>query len=185
MTVADEVVKSGSPLEALLAVARGIDQILEREAKAEVWGEWGAISTASPVAATRADQPRTNYGALMEATAPTPEAANTEVELDVPTPSLTKLITRARLETQAIRIGDYLNDHSEDWNEAYARGGPVWLYTLNRELVMSLPEDARIAMIQDVEEDNPALAQEMGRDMLKQAGETGPGASAMMIADQL
>lgn len=184
------VERSRNPREAVLAIARIVDE-LERHVNnlEKAGGDWGAwdldVDLTSPVAATRADQPRTNYGALMEATAPTPEAANTEVELDVPTPSLTKLITRARLETQAIRIGDYLNDHSEDWNEAYARGGPVWLYTLNRELVMSLPEDARIAMIQDVEEDNPALAQEMGRDMLKQAGETGPGASAMMITDQL
>lgn len=189
---ATRVAEAKSPLMALLVVASALDDlralVQDQQAAGQVWNEWGEIpdpTSDSPVAATRADQPRTNYGALMEATAPTPEAANTEVELDVPTPSLTKLIARARLETQAIRIGDYLNDHSEDWNEAYARGGPVWLYTLNRELVMSLPEDARIAMIQDVEEDNPALAQEMGRDMLKQAGETGPGASAMMIADQL
>lgn len=184
MTVAEAVTKSTSPLEALLAVARGIDLILEREAKAEIWSEWGSIATASPVAATREDQPRTNFGALMTADQ-VPEAADAEIEVEVQPPSVERLLARKLLEEQSIHIGDYLNDHSEDWNLAYIKGGPVWLYTNNRELVISLPEATRKAMIEDVLEDNPEMAHEMSRDILKQPGETGPGSSAMQVADIL
>lgn len=181
MTVEQDVLAAGSPREALLVLARAIDDL---SSSPDPWGEWYAAATVTPashVAASRSDQPRTNYGALMVPDV-LPEAADAELEVDVPPPSLSKMITRLRFEAQALHIGEYLNDDTEDWSAAYAKGGPVWLYTNNRELVMSLPESTRAAMIEDVIEDNPELAHEMSRDILKQAGETGPGSSAMKMA---
>jgi hypothetical protein len=50
--------------------------------------------------------------------------------------------------------------------EAYAKGGPEWLYA-NRDAVMQMPIDWRCDLITDLELDSPAAAQEMARDILK------------------
>ena len=50
---------------------------------------------------------------------------------------------------------------------AYGKGGPLWLYYGNRDMVMGLNEDAKRIMVADVLEDSPQEANEMGRDILK------------------
>jgi hypothetical protein len=50
---------------------------------------------------------------------------------------------------------------------AYGIGGPMWLYLPQRETIMGLPEHVRQMMVEDVERDSPAQAQELGRDILK------------------
>lgn len=50
---------------------------------------------------------------------------------------------------------------------AYGLGGPLWLYLPQRETIMGLPEHVRRMMVEDVERDSPAQAQELARDILK------------------
>jgi hypothetical protein len=68
----------------------------------------------------------------------------------------------------AARIPEYL-DHldEEDALTGFARGGPLWLYLDNRDVVMQLPVHVRQAFIQDVALDSAKDAQEMARDILK------------------
>lgn len=51
--------------------------------------------------------------------------------------------------------------------DAYAKGGPMWLYLYDRDAVMSMPVDWRRQFVQDVEFDSPAQAHELARDILK------------------
>ncbi len=58
--------------------------------------------------------------------------------------------------------------------EAYAKAGPLWLYYGNRDFVMGLSSDYKQIMVNDVEEQSPTEAQEMGRDILKDMDPGGP-----------
>src|SRR5437763_1578054 len=69
--------------------------------------------------------------------------------------------------------------YSEIIDRAIAEGGPLWLYLGNRELVMSYPDHTRRMMVQDVELDSPTDAQEMARDVLKEACAEGPNSVGM------
>lgn len=55
--------------------------------------------------------------------------------------------------------------------DAYMKGGPLWLYYGNRDYVMGLSYEVKVAMIQDVEITSPQEAQEMSRDLLKIRGD--------------
>jgi len=55
----------------------------------------------------------------------------------------------------------------EQFLDAYAKGGPQWLYLGAREAVMQMPMEARHRMVADLELDSPAAAQELARDILK------------------
>lgn len=105
-------------------------------------------------------------------------------DIEIPPPNEERLEQRRIFEQQQLRLGEHLGT-SEDWTEAYAKGGPMWLYLGNRDLVMSYPESIRAAMVEDVIATSPLDAEEMGRDVLKQAGEDGPGSVAMAANDQI
>lgn len=62
----------------------------------------------------------------------------------------------------------------EEAADAYAKGGPMWLYTYDRKSVIDMPRGWRVAMIDDVEQDNVAAAQELARDLLKDRGHGDP-----------
>lgn len=55
----------------------------------------------------------------------------------------------------------------EDWEEVYAKGGPMWLYLGNRDYVLGLPQHLRAEMVADVEQDSPTDAHELSADILK------------------
>lgn len=57
--------------------------------------------------------------------------------------------------------------------DAYVRGGPMWLYLYDREAIMAMPPPWRMDMVQDVEIDSPAQAQELARDILKDLSSDG------------
>lgn len=109
------------------------------------------------------------------------------VEVLIPAPDEAKWVYRRDFALHQLKLNDYFaSEHSDNapegfntWAEVYAKGGPYWLYVSDRECVMSFPMELRAAMVQDVLEDNPRVAAEMGRDILKQAGEDGPGGTAM------
>lgn len=166
MTFIDDVQRAKSPREAMLNLAAGLDTLVERLDALEInnsWDSWGAE-----------DGPR----------APEIIEKGDETEVVIPPPTPTKMKLRRILERQQLKIGEYLNDDTEDWTEVYAKGGPTWLYIFDRDLVMSLPMSTRQALVADLEEDDPKAAAEMARDILKQSADaTGPG-SGLPVADE-
>jgi hypothetical protein len=155
----------------MLALAVALDRIEAQSQAVDEWGAWPDDDKQDPVTVRRRAMEIEQTG---EDTA----------EVRLRAPSEEKKQQRRLFEQQTLKLKEALGD-GEDWTEAYAAGGPLWLYIGNRDLVMSYPEPARAAMVQDVLEDSPADAAEMGRDVLK-AGfdETGPGRT-LPIADEL
>jgi len=58
--------------------------------------------------------------------------------------------------------------------ETYVKGGPIWL-SANRDIVKALPTQAKVVMVQDVMLDSNRLANEFGRDFLKEEDIEGAG----------
>jgi hypothetical protein len=177
MNTEAQVRAAKNPQEALLAIAHALDEILERDTPAPGWGQWDALPE---LAATLTD-----YRPLDESHQRAAEVLGTGIEGDpseviLKVPSTEKQILRRLFEGQQLRLREHLGD-GEDWTEAYAKGGPLWLYHGNRDLVMSYPDHVKAAMIADVDEDSHQDAHEMSRDILKAACESGPGGVAMMI----
>lgn len=167
--IEEQVRAARNPQEAMLILARGIDAVLEALVNQPVMIDdgWGAWSEAP------------STGAHTEITG---DAEHTEVV--VPATSAEKMEQRRHFEEHTLKLAEYFPDEDgTDWNEAYAKGGPRWLYYGNRELVMSYPDQVRAAMVEDVLEDSPQEAEEIGRDLLKFSGETGPGHVAMKMAE--
>ncbi len=59
-----------------------------------------------------------------------------------------------------------------DAAQAYAKGGPMWLYQGNRDAVMSMPFNYRQELVREIALDSEADAQEAGRDILKSMDST-------------
>lgn len=163
--------------EALLSIAEGIDALLAAE-KSD-WMTWGEQR-----------KPSANFGSIADALGDEEydrrvaeiRQTNDGTEVVLPAASAEKQASRAAFEAARLNLKAYLGD-GEDWNTAYAKGGPMWLYLANRDLVLSYPIDVQRAMVADVEEDDPRAAQEMGRDILKAPCEPGPGSPGMRTAE--
>lgn len=159
MTTEEAVRAAKTPQEAMLALARALDDLAaDRAARVDSgWGEWGyppddVIDDGS--AATIIQHGDT-----------------AEVELKPPDPA--RYSDRLSFAEHVLKLDEALGD-DEDWAHAYALGGPMWLYLGNRELVMSYPEFTKQAMIEDVSLDSARDAHEMARDILKHPTEEGP-----------
>jgi len=167
MTIEREVADAASPKEALLVIARALDTLMA-PIPADPWQDWDqAVDDVVNAAVDRSVALTTT---------------ETTAEVEIPPPSIEKQQARGMFESLHLRLHEHLG-HSENWNHAYAIGGPMWLYLGNRDLVMTLPDQIKQALIEDVLEDSPQDAHEMGRDILKQACETGPGGVGMRMAE--
>lgn len=93
-------------------------------------------------------------------------------EIEVVLPPVSAERAKYRRE-QAKQMGLEDNFPGIEATEAYVKGGPLWLYHGNREFVMSLPEELRKLMVQDVERDSPQEAHEMAHDLLKKREQAG------------
>ncbi len=91
-----------------------------------------------------------------------------EIVVDIPAPDGPRMQARAALATDW-KIGPMLTPALtiEEAADAYAKGGPMWLYLYDRDAVMSMPADWRREFVADVMKDSPAQAQELARDILK------------------
>lgn len=60
------------------------------------------------------------------------------------------------------------NFRQDGLTDAYAKGGPAWLYSTSsgRKFILGLPYHVRQAMVNDIEEDSPSAAAEFARDVL-------------------
>jgi hypothetical protein len=170
----------------MLVIADALDQLLDivaaPPANVDPWGAWGR--DAPPLPAFAYPPSPVMQGVL-------PRDGNVEVrqgedttEIIFAPPTIVKREARAMFERQQLNLADSLPT-GEDYARAYELGGPLWLYHGNRELFMTYPYETRQAMVADVEDDDPAAAREMARDVLKGPCEVGGvGGGGMRTADE-
>ncbi len=177
MSVVERVKAAQNPQEAMVALAAGIDLLLSQQPThpEDPWGTWASEGAPAYHAA-----PDTLIPDEFEVVKVTETPDHIEVAVKAPSPE--KAERRASFEAQSLKLGENL-PAGEDWNAVYVKGGPLWLYHLNRDLFMSYPYSIRQGMVADIIEDDPKAAHEVGRDVLKQASETGPGSSAMLVGE--
>lgn len=156
--------------------ARAVDRQPERD-EAAIARVREALQTASDEDDIRALEARLRLleddGSIVadyvpEGTTMAVEESEDEILLTLPTPDAVRLMAR-REWAKTVRLGT-LTDPPLDEEiaaDAYAKGGPLWLYHGARELLMSFPRGVRAWMVTDVEQDSPRTAQELGRDILK------------------
>lgn len=163
MSTYEAVQNSKNMQEALLHIAASLDLILDNQEVAQTttdsWGVWDNEITA-PLSVVE--------------TEPT-------VELDVDGNNVITLpVVSAAQQQKRRELAETLGMEHESWYtdehiDAYVKGGAYWLYSGNREFVMSLPETTRRILVQDVADAGMTeQAWEMQRDVLKE----GAGASA-------
>lgn len=181
--VADRVRAAKKPQDALLVIAEALDELLGREADSG-WGEWDAAPGGGWGDATENPD-------FEEAHRRAVEAMNNSGPIDVvlPPPTPEKMDRRRMFERQRLKLATVLTNEVEPddgWTEIYAKGGPLWLYANNRELVMTYDEDTRRTMVKDLLEDDPDAAHQMSIDVLKrETGDTDfeSGAGALAVGD--
>jgi hypothetical protein len=107
--------------------------------------------------------------------APVPEgrrvittADDREITVDIPPASPERQESR-RSWAVGVDLGGQIKPElpNDEAAEAFAKGGPMWLYLYDRDAVMGMPLQWRRDFVRDVEQDSPAQAQELGRDILK------------------
>jgi len=150
-----QIKASKSPQAGLAIVARGIDEILKQLASAprpagDGWGEWDAAEPDPTGLLTVEEDEDGNVTVVLAPTSPE------------------KYEVRRKFSEEVLQLHHHIDTES-DIHHAYGVGGPLWLYTGNRELFMSYDPTVRAAMVQDVEADDPKAAYDMGKDVLKSA----------------
>lgn len=190
MSYVDQVKAAKNPREAILILARGLDELA---AAGDGWDDWGddaGFPTEAVAAAFRdvgpdglTDHERAQHEAALLAMAN--DGSNT---YELPAPSEEKMEFRRMFERQQLNLEATLGEEAgeEDWTEVYAKGGPWWLWSERRDIVMGLPYATRQMMVADVEQDNPAVAHELSLDILKrEAGEPDfeNGSGALAVAN--
>lgn len=151
MSYAAQIKAAKSPQEGMALLAQGIDAILakldERPAGGDGWGEWSAAPADSGLLTVEED-----------------EDGNVTVVLAGVSDE--KYAKRRAFAENVLQLHHHI-DSEGDIIHAYGLGGPLWLYTGNRELFTSYPPEVMALMVQDVEEDDVAAAYDMGKDVLK------------------
>lgn len=188
LSIRQQVHHARNPQEAMLAIAAALDTIIEKlDQPVPTVNAWSAWSHEPPITADAIDG---KYHSRDETFTPTEQRAAelsfdeeaAEADISFKMPDAERLTARRAFERERLHLAEYLADDTQDWTEAYAMGGPMWLYLGNRDLVMSMPDSVRQAMVQDLIDTGAADdAHEMGRDILKQPCEDGPGSTAMHV----
>lgn len=154
MSIEEQVREAPSPQAALIVIAQALDTLL-------YLNQHAAEQQAAADAAWGWDAPPQTARALLSIT----EHEN-EVTVDIAPVTDPIRLEQRRALAHAMDLDTNL-PNVENAIDVYEKGGPLWLYTGNREFVMSLPYEMRRMMVQDVEQDNVTTAHEMGRDLLK------------------
>lgn len=175
MSTVDQVRAAKSSQEAMIALAQALDtiglklvELVHSPPMASGFDAW--------------DSPRWETGNQQEEAFRVEQAAaEGGAIIDLPAPSPARFVERLTFGEQSLRLDEYYKNAEgtvtapegyDSWNHVYAKGGPYWLYTQDRDLVMGLPYSTRQALVADLEQDDPKIAAEVGRDILKQDAES-------------
>jgi hypothetical protein len=191
MTVVDDMRAARNPQEAMLVIAEALDAIIvNMQAPQTPTNTWGTWESDTPEFAPYPDVPVTHMlaGAVDTrkpvVTVTVDEGEDTDsVDVNIAPVSPKKQEARRRFAADVLQLEAELGA-GVDWAETYAKGGPVWLYEGNRELVMQYPQHIRSELVRDLMEDDPQAADEMGRDILKLEGADVNQANGMLLASK-
>ena len=86
--------------------------------------------------------------------------------VDLPVPTEEQRLARLYWALKR-KLWDFIPLEQEQACEAFAKGGPMWLYLGNRDAVMAMPVEWRRELVEMVAEDSIAQSQELGADILK------------------
>lgn len=91
------------------------------------------------------------------------------IEVQLPEPTDEDMDVRYEFAKNVLQLNEVWPDTGSC--EAYSRGGPMWLYLqeAGRDYILQCPVDWRVAMVTDVARFSEQDAQELGRDILKDA----------------
>lgn len=84
----------------------------------------------------------------------------------LPVPSYTQLVDR-RQWAASRKLHEFLPLSEVEAEDAFTKGGPMWLYLYDRDAVLSLPVEWRRELVEMIAEDSIPESQEVGRDILK------------------
>lgn len=174
MSTLERVRVCSTPREAIELLAAELDR-LDEQLSADPWEIWE-------------DKPKSNAGFVTTDNYSEPSAKMTvtvddnDITIDIPPVDEQRRDQRREL-AKRLGLEDEFGPSPGDltWTETYALGGPLWLYAGNHAFCSGLPHDLKLAMVNDVLQDDPKTAEEMGRDLLK--GETTGQADALPLAE--
>ena len=180
-TVEQQVHAAEGPVQAMLAIAKALDRIekaLDAQPASDGWGEWssppgekkeeegdGIVYTGEVLNGFR-------QGIMPDRT-PDPSLKLTTNEdgeqvIDLPPPTDAELEDRRAFAKDILNLDVAWKDlPGNDAIEAYAVGGPLWLYHADRELMMNFSPDAKAKMINEIEQTHPREAGDIARDINK------------------
>lgn len=194
MTVEQQVraaVDRGRPGEALLVLARAVDELRSRPSN-ETAEDW----TLPPATSTELDDP--DERAAREAQQRLArDAGRAMPDIGVQRADLVAVLTDNGVEISVPPAPDDVRAQRWDfarslgldkpgwWSRrelaiddpdtavrAYVVGGPLWLHAYDRDFVRALPEATRRQMVRDVESYSPASAHDLSRDILRDTDPT-------------
>lgn len=160
MTTVEAVKAAKNPQGALLAIAQAIDDLRADIAKQRLevddgWGDWDSTTIEDDI-----DVP----ARVLEI-----EEDEGETTIHLKPVDEAKRERRRQFAINVLQLADNLPELGPGGPEVYAIGGPLWLYHGNRDLFMSYPDATRKMMCDDILEDDPTTADEVARDVLKDA----------------
>jgi len=179
----ERVQQAKNPQVALAIIATSLDELHDKLDKLQTnqLDPWGEIAWAEPVPGADDALIGDLYEQMETASPVTITETEDETILEFKPPTEEKMALRRAFEKEFLKIAESLGgqaDPSVDYNDVYAKAGPVWLYQ-NRDLFMSYAPEVRAAMCQEVIEEDHEQGLAMSRDALKEGCATGPGSVGM------
>lgn len=152
MTTEAQVRAAKGPPDALLAIAKALDRIeakLDAGAVDDGWGEWDRDKADSHEFA---------------------KAFTVSGSEDAPVVDIKRVDEEREAQRREFAVSTLLIE--EVWpgigaTEAYVLGGPTWLYEFDRGHVMQLPAGIKRMLVDDLLQDDPQAALDMGKDILR------------------
>lgn len=204
MSIEQAVRQAKSPQEALVVIARALDQLakqLESRPTDDGWGgEWftdpeGKVlddlddldpEDRAKVMEARArlaqDKPGQYAEHAMEAGKQVAsKVSSDEITVELPPVDEERAEQRRKFATEVAKLSQHYKDLDQQAVEAYVKGGPMWLYLTDRDFVMQMPVQWKRFMVQDVNKDSPKDAYDLGRDILKDTTAQGPESTVEAI----
>jgi len=176
MKTTELVQQATNPAEALLAVAAALDRIEAALAKTPpASGGWSQGWTdKAPTEVQYTGEVINGYKqGIMPDREPDPSLklatdVDGSVTIDIEAPTDEVMEARRQFATDNLKLGVAWKDlPGEAAVEAYAVGGPLWLYHADRDLMAAYQPGDKAIMISEIEEAYPREARDIARDINK------------------